>query len=187
MPRARADAWAQGLSAIAERLPAAPPIPVEGRLRRAVGLTLEAAGLRLPVGSRCRIAAADGGWVPAQVVGFNEERSYLMPVGEARGLVMGAAVRPERFAGLRIGEDWLGRVLDATGAPLDGLPPPRGERVCSLLGHPLNPLARHAIDQPLDVGVRAINAMLTLGRGQRIGLFAGAGVGKSTLLGMMTR
>ncbi|TAM11520.1 MAG: FliI/YscN family ATPase [Nevskiaceae bacterium] len=183
----RAERWQAALHELAAQLPKTAPIAVEGRLCRAVGLTLEASGLRLPVGGRCRIAAEDGQWIPAQVVGFNETRSYLMPAGEAHGLVMGAAVRAERASGLSIGDEWLGRVIDASGAPLDGRPAPRGNRICSLLGAPLNPLNRQPITQPLDVGVRAINAALTLGRGQRIGLFAGAGVGKSTLLGMMTR
>lgn len=187
MSTSRAERWRQELSAHRHRLPAAHVIPIEGRLCRAVGLTLEAAGLRLPVGGRCAIAAADGSWIPAQAVGFNEERTYLMPAGEAHGLLVGAAVRPLAQTGLRIGEEWLGRVLDATGAPLDGGPQPRGGQLHDLLGRPLNPLLRQPIEQPLDVGVRAINAALTLGRGQRIGLFAGAGVGKSTLLGMMTR
>lgn len=186
-PADRSEHWLAPLRELAAQLPKGVSIPVEGRLCRAVGLTLEASGLRLPVGGRCRIAAEGGKWIPAQVVGFNETRSYLMPAGEAHGLVMGAAVRAERVAGLSIGDDWLGRVVDAGGEPLDGRPAPRGERVCDLLGAPLNPLARQPITQPLDVGVRAINAALTLGRGQRIGLFAGAGIGKSTLLGMMTR
>lgn len=168
-------------------LPAASAIPVEGRLRRAVGLTLEAVGLRLPVGGHCLIQSANRGWVPAQVVGFSDDRTYLMPAGEARGLVAGATVRPDHMAGLHISDAWLGRVLDATGAPLDGRPPAYGPRARALLGRPLNPLSRRLIREPLDVGVRAINAALTLGRGQRIGLFAGAGVGKSTLLGMMTK
>lgn len=187
MPTARAERWITPLQGLEARLDKVEPIPVEGQLCRAVGLTLEAVGLRLPVGGRCIIAAAGGGWIPAQVVGFNNDRTYLMPAGEAHGLLMGARVRPERRAGVRIGDDWLGRVLDATGTPLDGKPPLRPARARSLLGHPLNPLSRQPITQPLDVGVRAINATLTLGRGQRIGLFAGAGVGKSTLLGMMTR
>ncbi|HEU0197219.1 MAG TPA: FliI/YscN family ATPase [Nevskiaceae bacterium] len=184
---ARSERWLGPLRGLRAHLPPTETIPVEGRLCRAVGLTLEAEGLRLPVGGRCRISAIDGGWIPAQVVGFNEDRTFLMPAGEAHGLLMGAAVRPDRLSGLRIGDDWLGRVLDASGAPLDGKPTPRGTRVCKLLGQPLNPLSRQPIAQALDVGVRAINAALTLGRGQRIGLFAGAGVGKSTLLGMMTR
>lgn len=183
----RIDQFLQPLRALDRTLPATVAIPVEGRLRRAVGLTLEAVGLRLPVGGHCLIESAHRGWVPAQVVGFSEDRSYLMPAGEAQGLLAGATVRPDRMAGLRISDEWLGRVLDATGAPLDHRPPAYGRRVRALLGRPLNPLSRHLVRQPLDVGVRAINGALTLGRGQRIGLFAGAGIGKSSLLGMMTR
>lgn len=183
----RIERLLQPLHALDRALPAAPTIPIEGRLCRAVGLTLEALGLRLPVGGHCLIESAHRGWVPAQVVGFSEDRSYLMPAGEAHGLLAGATVRPDRMAGLRISDAWLGRVFDATGVPLDNRPPAYGRRVRALLGRPLNPLSRHLIRQPLDVGVRAINAALTLGRGQRIGLFAGAGIGKSSLLGMMTR
>ncbi|MGH8113161.1 MAG: FliI/YscN family ATPase [Rhodanobacteraceae bacterium] len=183
----RIERLLQPLHALERALPPTTAIPVEGKLCRAVGLTLEATGLHLPVGGHCLIQSANRGWVPAQVVGFNEDRTYLMPAGEAQGLLAGAAVRPARMAGLRISDAWLGRVLDATGAPLDNRPPVYGRRVRALLGRPLNPLSRPLIRQSLDVGVRAINAALTLGRGQRIGLFAGAGIGKSTLLGMLTR
>lgn len=163
-------------------------LQVEGRLTRMVGLALEAEGCEVPVGGRCEIITADGSSHVAEVVGFSGERIFLMPNGEIKGLGPGARVRPmSHFEGIKVSEKLLGRVLDGNGEPLDG-----GEKIndgqsMALNGKPINPLNRHPIEQPLDVGVRAINAMLTVGRGQRMGLFAGSGVGKSVLLGMMTR
>lgn len=160
----------------------------EGILRRAVGLTLEAIGCEAPLGATCKVEVAGGGWVDAEVVGFAGERSYLMPSAELHGLLPNARVVPQRRrGGVQVGEGLLGRVIDSGGEPLDGRGPIRSETTVSLSGTAINPLAREPITQPLDVGVRAINALLPIGRGQRVGLFAGSGVGKSTLLGMMTR
>jgi len=177
-----------GLLERATQVDRAPLLTVEGRLKRVVGLTLEAVGCQAQIGSRCRVADADGASVEAEVVGFAGERTYLMPIGELAGIAPNARVTPlRRAAEMTIGRDWLGRVLDGEGEPLDSLPKPRGESRVKLMGRQINPFAREGIKRPLDVGVRAINAMLTVGRGQRLGLFAGTGVGKSTLLGMMTR
>jgi len=160
----------------------------EGILRRAVGLTLEAIGCEAPLGASCRVEVAHGGWVDAEVVGFAGERSYLMPSAALHGLLPNArVVAQRRRGGVQVGEGLLGRVIDSGGEPLDGRGPIRSETTVSLSGTAINPLAREPITQPLDVGVRAINALLPIGRGQRVGLFAGSGVGKSTLLGMMTR
>lgn len=160
----------------------------EGILRRAVGLTLEAIGCEAPLGASCKVEVAHGGWVDAEVVGFAGERSYLMPSAELHGLLPNArVVAQRRRGGVQVGEGLLGRVIDSGGEPLDGRGPIRSETTVSLSGTAINPLAREPITQPLDVGVRAINALLPIGRGQRVGLFAGSGVGKSTLLGMMTR
>jgi len=161
---------------------------VEGRLVRMVGLTLEAVGCNLPVGSYCYIESAAGEPVEAEVVGFAADRIFLMPLKTAEGLRPGARVTPNNKA-LQVpaGFGLLGRVLDGYGRPLDGQGPLVTEGEASLNGRRVNPLERHPIDTPLDVGVGAINAMLTVGRGQRLGLFAGSGVGKSVLLGMMTR
>jgi len=160
----------------------------EGILRRAVGLTLEAIGCEAPLGATCKVEVAGGGWVDAEVVGFAGERSYLMPIAELHGLLPNArVVAQRRRSGVQVGEGLLGRVIDSAGEPLDGRGPIRSETTVSLSGTAINPLAREPITQPLDVGVRAINALLPIGRGQRVGLFAGSGVGKSTLLGMMTR
>ncbi len=155
----------------------------EGILRRAVGLTLEAVGCEAPMGATCRVEV-DGGWVDAEVVGFSGERTSLMPSAETHGLLPNARVVPVRRRG---GEGLLGRVIDSDGVPLDGKGPIRAEGSVGMAGVSINPLAREPITMPLDVGVRAINALLPIGRGQRVGLFAGSGVGKSTLLGMMTR
>jgi flagellum-specific ATP synthase len=159
----------------------------EGILRRAVGLTLEAVGCEAPMGATCKVEV-DGGWVDAEVVGFSGERTSLMPSAETHGLLPNARVVPvRRRGGVEVGEGLLGRVIDSDGVPLDGKGPIRAEGSVGMAGVSINPLAREPITTPLDVGVRAINALLPIGRGQRVGLFAGSGVGKSTLLGMMTR
>lgn len=160
----------------------------EGVLRRVVGLTLEAVGCPVQIGGRCRVESADGSTQEAEVVGFSGDRVFLMPSGEMHGLLPNARVIPIGHAAeVAVGSALLGRVLDGEGQPLDGKPAPRCNERVRLNGTPINPLARDPIREPLDVGVRAINALLSVGRGQRIGLFAGTGVGKSTLLGMMTR
>ena len=151
----------------------------EGILRRAVGLTLEAIGCEAPMGATCKVEVVDGGWVDAEVVGFSGERTYLMPSAELHGLLPNARVVPSRRrGGVEVGEGLLGRVIDSDGVPLDGRGPIRAEGSVSLAGMAINPLSREPITQPLDVGVRAINALLPIGRGQRVGLFAGSGVGK---------
>jgi flagellum-specific ATP synthase len=140
------------------------------------------------MGATCKVEVADGGWVEAEVVGFAGERTSLMPSAELHGLLPNARVVPlHRRGGVDVGEGLLGRVIDSDGVPLDGRGPIRAEGNVGMAGVSINPLAREPITTPLDVGVRAINALLPIGRGQRVGLFAGSGVGKSTLLGMMTR
>ncbi len=165
----------------------APPA-VEGSLTRMVGLALEATGCQAAVGDTCDLLSADGTRVEAEVVGFGGERLFLMPTSDVHGLAPSARVVPRQRAGaVRVGPAMLGRIVDGTGEPLDGLGPLNCEDRVRLLGASINPLSRKPIEQPLDVGVRSINALLTVGRGQRIGLFAGSGVGKSVLLGMMAR
>jgi flagellum-specific ATP synthase len=164
---------------------------VEGRLQRMVGLTMEAEGLRAALGSRCLVINDDSYHpvqVEAEVMGFANGKSYLMPVGSLAGIAPGARVVPLPDSGrLPMGKYMLGRVLDGTGRALDGKGGMKAEDWVPLDGPTINPLKRHPINQPLDVGIRSINGLLTVGRGQRIGLFAGTGVGKSVLLGMMTR
>ena len=169
-------------------LDGAPKLVVEGVLRRSVGLALEAEGCHAAVGGRCDIVAEDGRRVEAEVVGFAGERLYLMPTGDMRGIVPNARVIPVAgVPGVTVGEELLGRVLDGRGRPLDGGDAINSRLTVPLFGQPINPLERRPIVEPLDVGIRSINSLLSVGRGQRMGLFAGSGIGKSMLLGMMTR
>jgi flagellum-specific ATP synthase len=164
------------------------PLEVTGKLTRMVGLTLEAVGVQAVIGSRCLIVNAGGDTIEAEVVGFSGDKSYLMPIGDIRGLMPNAKVIPTHgVCTAPAGMSLLGRVLDGSGKPLDNRGPIEAEAQVSLTGAFINPLSRHPIEEPLDVGVCAINALLTVGRGQRMGLFAGSGVGKSVLLGMMTK
>ncbi|EHQ51969.1 flagellar biosynthesis/type III secretory pathway ATPase, FliI/YscN [Ectothiorhodospira sp. PHS-1] len=187
-PDVRSSLLAETLARYRARAARAQPVVAEGRLVRMVGLTLEAEGCQASIGGRCRVISAGGHEVEAEVVGFSAERTFLMPVGDVSGLTPGARVIPTRHArDTQVGDALLGRVLDGSGRPLDGRPAPQCDAHVSLNGRSINPLARRPIHEPLDVGVRAINGLLTVGRGQRMGLFAGSGVGKSVLLGMMTR
>ncbi|MCB9632454.1 MAG: FliI/YscN family ATPase [Sandaracinus sp.] len=174
------------LHALARR--AAAPA-VEGRLSEVVGLVLEARGCRAAIGDLWELRPEDGPAVEAEVVGLRGERTLLMPLGLTAGLEVGTPLRRlGRAARARVGRGLLGRVVDALGRPLDGGPPPVLEHERSLDGGaPRNPLQRRPVEEPFLVGVRAIDGMLTLGVGQRIGIFAGGGVGKSSLLGMMIR
>jgi flagellum-specific ATP synthase len=159
-----------------------------GTLTRIVGLTLEAKGVSAAVGSICRILRPDGEYVDAQVVGFESGSVYLMPLWQATGLSAGCRVYVHKETDTAlVGEALLGRVVDAMGEPLDDQPKITGGRPMGLAGSTPNPMERTPIDKVLDVGVRALNALLTIGCGQRIGLIAGSGVGKSVLLGMLTK
>ena len=202
--------WSAYLSALVEQAGSSEPLETVGTLVRVAGLVLEAAGVRVPVGSICEVRSPGLPPVLAEVVGFNADRAYLMPTGPVHGLAAGAqvlprplpvaaprlgmaaptrgAARPEaRGLHLPIGPGLLGRVVDAHGEPLDRQGPIHDVTHQTLNRPPINAMDRDPIRQPLDTGVRAINALLTVGRGQRIGLFAGTGVGKSVLLGMMAR
>ena len=184
----RQQHWVQAMHRGAARVAELPPPPVAGRLTRMVGLTLEASGCQAAVGDRCEIVTADDTHIDAEVVGFAGDSLYLMPTGDLHGLKPDARVLPISSAGsVGVGPGLLGRVVDGAGEPLDGRGPIAIETRVRLTGSPVNPLSRARISEPLDVGVRAINGLLTIGRGQRIGLFAGSGVGKSVLLGMMAR
>jgi flagellum-specific ATP synthase len=184
----RTELWLERLKPYAERLQDAPELIVEGRLSRMVGLTLEAVGCRAPIGSLCQIEAKDGSRIGAEVVGFAGDRLFLMPTGSTQGLEPGCRVIPLGSNSLaRVGFGLLGRVLNGAGLALDGKGPLQAEDKIPLSGRVINPLSRKPIRELLDVGVRTINALFSVGRGQRMGLFAGTGVGKSVLLGMMTR
>ncbi len=208
----RQSRWQQFLADLQQH--AAEPLPLEpaGKLTRVAGLVLEASGLAVPVGSLCEIQSPDlrPGERPAraEVVGFSGDRAFLMPTDELHGLSSGATVRArstpprpprlgepshrwrrdaDRGLHLPMGDGLLGRVVDAFGHPLDRRGPLDHVSREPMARRPINAMDRDPVRTPLDTGVRAINALLTVGRGQRIGLFAGTGVGKSVLLGMMAR
>jgi len=168
-----------------DEVPVATPT---GRLVGASGLLLEVRGCPLHTGQRCQIETAHGQWVDAEVVGFREQVSFVMPFKKPDGLSAGARVLPvPRGAGLMVGPSWLGRIVNGLGEPVDGLGRLAGEHVLENTPPKVNPVRKQPVHEPLDVGVRAINGLLTLGRGQRVGLMAGSGVGKSVLLGLITR
>ncbi len=201
-------AWRAYLDGARAMVHAGAGLEVRGTLTRLTGLVLEASGLRIPVGSQCLVSMPAQEPVLAEVVGFSQDRAFLMPAGDVHGLSSGASVAPaaayvavprlgeaprdrsELHAGLLrlpIGDGLLGRVVDAHGAPMDRKGPLTGVVSQALDRKPVNAMDRAPIREVLDTGVRAINALLTVGRGQRIGLFSGSGVGKSVLLGMMAR
>jgi flagellum-specific ATP synthase len=158
-----------------------------GKLVRVVGLTLEATGCRAPIGSSCLVETINGE-IEAEVVGFSGENLFLMPNEQVSGVLPGAKVTPiVGGSGISVGMELLGRVVDGVGNPIDDLGELYTEETASFTSEPINPLARKPISEPLDVGLKAINGLLTVGKGQRLGLFAGSGVGKSVTLGMMTR
>jgi len=180
--------WQEQLSQFQSRINHVDPVIVEGRLNRMVGLTLEAVGCQAVIGSRCIVKSRSSEPVEAEVVGFSGEKLFLMPTGSIRGIHPDAAVIPtHQIYEAHVGDALLGRVLDGRGLPIDGKGPLVTNERRALTGDPINPLNRQPIKEPLDVGIRAINSLFTVGRGQRMGLFAGSGVGKSMLLGMMTK
>ena len=202
------NGWFDFLESCREAANQATPLLPSGHLTRINGLVMEASGLKLPIGSSCRILPVGGSAIEAEVVGFNGERLFLMPSEDVYGLSPGAKVVAletptalpkfgqtfpvrrraiDRAKLLPVGDSLLGRILDAAGRPLDKFGPLPTDSLRPLQGRPINPMSRAPIEKSLDVGVRAINALLTVGRGQRMGLFAGSGVGKSVLLGMMAR
>ena len=207
-PMQAADKWNRYLADLQSFSAEAVPLETQGLLVRVAGLVLEAAGVRVPVGSVCEVRQPGQPPVMAEVVGFNGDRAWLMPTGDVHGLASGARVVPrqapvvpmrlgvaqhpwrrseDRTLHLPVGEGLLGRVVDSAGHPIDRKGRIEAVHNEPLIRRPINAMDRDPVRLPLDTGVRAINAMLTVGRGQRIGLFAGTGVGKSVLLGMMAR
>ncbi|XBV10338.1 flagellum-specific ATP synthase FliI, partial [Chromobacterium phragmitis] len=201
----RQRGWLSACAAAAEAASLWQPC---GRLVRVTGMVMEAVGIKLPVGSACRVMLADDHSVEAEVVGFSGDKVFLMPLTNVHGLLPGTPVlplpsfHPPSYGGgnglmmaasaaagrqVPVGASLLGRVLDSLGRPLDGLGPVHPDAWFPLYSQPMNPLHRTPVHDVLDVGVRSINGLLTVGRGQRLGLFAGSGVGKSVLLGMMAR
>ncbi|MBP7354491.1 MAG: flagellar protein export ATPase FliI [Comamonas sp.] len=201
-----ADQLQQFLRLGSERLRQPVPLHSHGTLTRLTGLVLEASGLRVPVGSQCHLQMPGQEPVLAEVVGFAGDRAFLMPAGDIQGLSCGATVTPAEpyvpplqlgdtevpvltkgVLRLPMGDGLLGRVVDSQGVPLDHAGPLANVQAETLDREPINAMERAPVRESLDTGVRAINALLTVGRGQRLGLFAGSGVGKSVLLGMMAR
>jgi flagellum-specific ATP synthase len=204
----RGQRWQRYLAELQEVAAEPQALEIVGTLVRVTGLVLEAAGVRVPVGSVCEVRSDGQPPVLAEVVGFSSDRAFLMPTGPLHGLASGAQVVPrtvpqsppcfgsvrqpwrrseDRGLHLPMGDGLLGRVVDSRGEPLDRGGPLEGTVDEPMSRRPINAMDRDPIRTPLDTGVRAINALLTVGRGQRIGLFAGTGVGKSVLLGMMAR
>ncbi len=205
---ARQRRWQRYLSELQDFADLDRPLLHTGRLVRVAGLVLEATGIRVPVGSVCEVHNPGQPSVLAEVVGFNGPRAFLMPMGDMQGLTSGAQVIPrgspqlpprfgqlghawrrseDRCLHLPMGDGLLGRVVDSHGMPMDKAGPLVDVHPEPMVRRPINAMDRDPVRQPLDTGVRAINALLTVGRGQRLGLFAGTGVGKSVLLGMMAR
>ncbi len=200
--------WQDHIRDCKEILRIVEPVEIAGRITKLTGLVMVAVGIKLPIGAACYVPLTEGRRVEAEVVGFDGDSLLLMPQSSVDGVVPGAKVfalevaealpkphhsRPPRRRGtditrhLPVGDVLLGRVVDAAGNPLDELGRIESSEKAPLNARPMNPLMRAPIEEVLDVGVRAINSMLTVGRGQRMGLFAGSGVGKSVLLGMMAR
>ncbi len=160
-----------------------------GHVRRLAGLSIESSGPDVLVGEICEIRPRRGGRsLRAEVVGLHDGRVMLMPYGAVHGIGAGSEViATGQMPQIAVGANLLGRVIDAFGAPLDGLPAIVASEFRPLKATPLNPLSRPRVSEVLETGVRVIDSMLTIGRGQRVGIFAGSGVGKSTLLGMIAR
>lgn len=196
--------WLKHLEEADKRIDAVSDVQVVGRLVKATGLVLEAVGINIPIGGVCLVeltaskdrkaAPYEGEYAEAEVVGFNGSTLLIMPLEETHSLQKGARVFPlpglaggtgaRRFP---LGNQLLGRVVDGSGVPLDGKGPLIHAEYGTLAGPTINPMTRAPVKEQIDVGVRAINGLLSVGRGQRMGLFAGSGVGKSVLLGMMAR
>jgi flagellum-specific ATP synthase len=204
----RQPQWQHFLQALPRFAQTPQPLEQRGRLVRITGLVLEAVGVQTAMGTLCEIHAPGRPPATAEVVGFNGDRTYLMPTAHLHGLAPGAWVLPQRRRApaprlgqpahpwrrledqglqLPMGSGLLGRVVDPMGHPMDGAGALQRTHDEPMHRRPINAMEREPIRQPLDTGVRAINGLLSVGRGQRIGLFAGTGVGKSVLLGMMAR
>lgn len=189
MDPARSAALVERLERYRVRLDgSASAVTVHGSLVRTVGLVMEARGIHVAIGERCFVESETGRLVSAEAVGFDSGRVLLMAEGHGDGLAPGARVMPAgRVIEVAVGPQLLGRVVDGSGLPIDG----KGQLRCTertpLFGRPVNPMQRALVAEPLDVGVRGINALFSVGRGSRLGLFAGSGVGKSVVLGMMAR
>ncbi|MDK9717990.1 MAG: FliI/YscN family ATPase [Trichlorobacter sp.] len=164
------------------------PVRLHGKVTQVVGLVIEGYCPDTSVGAICEIRPKDGSPIPAEVVGFRDNKTLLMPLGDLRGVGLDSliAVRRDK-ATLKVGPGLLGRVIDGLGNPIDDKGPLRLDEEYPIYAAPVNPMTRPPIRRPLDLGIRSINGLLTCGQGQRVGIMAGSGVGKSTLLGMIAR
>ena len=170
------------------RIPTIDPAPMTGHVVRVVGLLVESVGPAASVGEICEVRTGRGLTLAVEVVGFRDGRLLSVPLGETTGIRPGdRIVRSGSTLTVPVGEALIGRVIDGLGQPIDGLPAPVTTGTAPLRPAAINPMAREPVSVPIGTGVRAIDALLTCGRGQRIGVFGGSGVGKSTLLGMMAR
>src|SRR5579863_9821334 len=176
------------MSALADQVARILPVGLSGCVNKLVGLTVSVSGFPAPLGSVCSIARENGASVSAEVVGFRDDETVLLPYSDLAGVRRGNQVTLVQSApGIRVGDRLLGRVLDGRGRFVDNLPPPPLPPRVGLASAPTSPLRRPRINAPLGTGIRAIDALLTCGKGQRLGIFAGSGVGKSVLMGQMAR
>lgn len=164
------------------------PMRFHGKVAQVVGLVIEGFCPETTVGSLCEIHPMSGQPIPAEVVGFRDNKTLLMPLGELRGIGLGSLISVRRQkSSLGVGNALLGRVINGLGEPIDDKGPIAVEEEYPIYANPVNPMKRAPIKLPLDLGIRAINGLLTCGEGQRVGIMAGSGVGKSTMLGMIAR
>lgn len=163
-------------------------IQAVGKIKKIVGLVVEATGCYLSIGSRCEITIGEGRVIEAEVIGFTDEVTFLMPLKTMTGLLPNSSVKPiNKESQFAVGNAYIGRIVDGLGYPIDNLGAIKADAFMPINGEVTNPLSKNLVRKPLDVGIKSINALLTIGEGQRIGLFAGSGVGKSILLGMITK
>jgi flagellum-specific ATP synthase len=176
------------MTALAEQVRRILPVAISGSVSRIVGLTVSVIGFPAPLGAICAIGRENGSPIEGEVVGFRDEETLILPHGDLAGVRRGNVVTLVQSApGIRVGDRLLGRVLDGRGRFVDNQPAPALPHRVGLQAMPTSPLHRPRIDTPLGTGVRAIDAMLSCGKGQRLGIFAGSGVGKSVLMGQMAR
>lgn len=180
MGRLQLDRWIEPIERAAV-------FPAAGYVTRSLGLVIEGYCPGAQRGMICEVDSVDGACL-AEVVGFHGSQVILMPLGETKGVGMGSRIRiKERMPTFPCGPELLGRIIDALGNPLDSKPLPEFDERFKIYSRPINPLRRERMKEPFDLGVRAINALTTVGKGQRMAIMAGSGVGKSVLLGMLAR
>jgi len=171
-----------------ESLRSCQPIKMEGKIVKVAGIVAQANGPGMSIGSLCCIKNDNGQNMQAEVIGFNDKRVIVMPFGEMRGIEPGSRIVDiNKSPSIKVGEAYLSRVVDGLGHPIDGKGSIQAKADYPIYGNVINPLKREIINEVIDVGVRSINAMHTLGKGQRIAIMAGSGVGKSVLMGMVAR